>query len=68
MAGDGGEEVESVSRRLPSVMRAVFVCTTGHSPQVETAHLIAGSLIRPGDVYTPVGDDCMPATYDAIVV
>jgi hypothetical protein len=28
MAGDGGEEVESVSWRMSSAMRAVFVCTT----------------------------------------
>jgi hypothetical protein len=28
MGGDGGEEAESVSRRMSSVMRAVFVCTT----------------------------------------
>jgi hypothetical protein len=32
MAGDGGEEVESVSLRMSYVRRAVFVCTTISSP------------------------------------
>jgi hypothetical protein len=30
-------------------------------------HLIPGSLIRPGDVYVPVGDDGMAAAYDLTV-
>jgi hypothetical protein len=35
---------------------------------METAHLIPGSLIRPGDVYVPVGDDGMAVSYDVTVV
>jgi hypothetical protein len=36
--------------------------------QIETAHLIPGSLIRPRDVYVPVGDDGMAVAYDVTVV
>jgi hypothetical protein len=35
---------------------------------METAHLIPGSLIRPGDVYVPVGNDAMAVAYDVTVV
>jgi hypothetical protein len=35
---------------------------------METAHLIPGSLIRPGDVYALVGDDGMAVAYDVAVV
>jgi hypothetical protein len=38
-----------------------------YSPRMETAHLIPGSLIHPGDVYVPVGDD-MAVAYDVTVV
>jgi hypothetical protein len=40
----------------------------GYSPQMETAHLIPGSLIRPGDVYVPVGDDGTVVAYDVTAV
>jgi hypothetical protein len=39
-----------------------------YSPQMETAHLIPGSLIRPGDVYEPGGDEGMAGSYDVTVV
>jgi hypothetical protein len=35
---------------------------------MEPAHLIPGSLIRPGEVYVPVGDDGMAVSYDVAVV
>jgi hypothetical protein len=35
---------------------------------METAHLIPGSLIRPGDVFVPVGDDGLAVAYDVTVV
>jgi hypothetical protein len=40
----------------------------GYSPQLETAHLMPDSLIRPGDVYVLVGDDGMAVAYDVTVV
>jgi hypothetical protein len=35
---------------------------------METAHLIQGSLVRPGDVYVPAGGDGMAVAYDVTVV
>jgi hypothetical protein len=39
MAGDGGEEVESVSRRMSSVICAVFVCTTSCDDSYDNVRL-----------------------------
>jgi hypothetical protein len=35
---------------------------------METAHLIPSSLIRPGAVYVPAGDDGMADAYNVVVV
>jgi hypothetical protein len=40
----------------------------GYSPQIEPPHLIPGRLTRPGDVYVPVGDNCLGVAYDVTVV
>jgi hypothetical protein len=63
---DGG----SIHRRQNRLKNIPYhtLRVAGYSPQMETAHLIPGSLIRPGDVYVPVGDDDMAVAYDVTVV
>jgi hypothetical protein len=39
-----------------------------YSPQLEPPHFIPGRLIRPGDVYVPVGDNGLGVAYDVTVV
>jgi hypothetical protein len=50
MAGDGGEEVELASRRMPSVLRAVFVYSTEDHPweqarvEIQSARYVPGAI------------------------
>jgi hypothetical protein len=62
--------VEAPFRRHKRLKNILYhtLKAAGYSPQMETAHLIPGSLIRPGDVYVPVGDDGMAVAYDVTVV
>jgi hypothetical protein len=63
----GGCSLHLRHNRLKSITYHALKAA-GCGPQMETAHLIPGSLIRPGDVYVPVGDNRMAVAYDVTVV
>jgi hypothetical protein len=65
--GDGGGSLHRGHNRLKNILYHTLK-SAGCGPQMETAHLIAGSLIRPGDVYIPVYDNGMEVAYDVTVV
>jgi hypothetical protein len=60
----------SIHRRHNSLKNILYhtLKAAGYRPQMETAHLIPGSLIHPGNVYVPVCDDGMAVAYDVTVV
>jgi hypothetical protein len=63
----GGGSIHRRHNRLKTILYHTLN-PAGYSPQMETAHLVPGSLIRPGDVYVTVGDDGMAVAYDVTVV
>jgi hypothetical protein len=60
----------SLHRRHDSLKVVLYTALRlgGYSPQLEPPHLIPGRLIRPGDVYVPVGDNGLGVAYDVTVV
>jgi hypothetical protein len=63
----GGGSIHRHHNRLKNILYHTLE-EAGYSPQMETAHLIPGSLIRPGGVYVSVCDDGMAVAFDVTVV